>query len=225
MRATVVGAGVLGLAAATELVERGFAVTLYERNPGLGGNASWLAGGMLAPYCEGESAPWSVVERGLMAFDWWARHVPDVARNGTLVVAPPRDVPDLERFAARTKGFEAVDAEAIAALEPDLGGRFRRGLLYPTEGHVDPRKAMSALAQRLVQKGADLRFAHAFPGDMHDGLPVASPLVGEGAVRLGRATSARAPLAATPHPGPPPQGGRESAAPAHFLNGSLPAPK
>ena len=36
MRASVIGAGVFGLAAATELVERGFKVTLYERNPGLG---------------------------------------------------------------------------------------------------------------------------------------------------------------------------------------------
>ncbi len=221
MRATVVGAGVLGLAAATELAERGFAVTLYERNPGLGGNASWLAGGMLAPYCEGESAPWSVVERGLMAVDWWARRVPDVARNGTLVVAPPRDAPDLDRFAARTKGFETVDAEAIAALEPDLGGRFRKGLFYPTEGHVDPRKAMSALCQGLIAKGAELRFAHPYEG-AHDCPPVPSPLVGEGkgggAVRLGPATPARAALAATPHPGPPPQGGRESTGPAVLID-------
>jgi len=180
MHATVVGAGVLGLAAATELAERGFAVTLYERNPGLGGNASWLAGGMLAPYCEGESAPWSVVERGVQSVDWWTRHVPDVARNGTLVVAPPRDAPELDRFAARTKGFDAVDAAALAALEPDLGGRFRRGLFYPSEGHLDPRAAMNALRQGLIAKGAELKFAHAY-GSAHEGLPLPSPgLRGEG---------------------------------------------
>jgi glycine oxidase len=162
MRAAVVGAGVLGLAAATELVERGFAVTLYERNPGLGGNASWLAGGMLAPFCEGESAPASVVERGRRAVEWWARHAP-VARNGTLVVAPPRDAPDLDRFAGRTQGWERVDEAAIASLEPDLAGRFRKGLFFAAEGHVDAREAMNALCQRLIAKGADLRFAHAAP--------------------------------------------------------------
>jgi glycine oxidase len=219
MHATVVGAGVLGLAAATELAERGFAVTLCERNPGLGGNASWLAGGMLAPYCEGESAPWSVVERGMMAIDWWTRHVPDVARNGTLVVAPPRDAPDLDRFAARTRGFEAVDAEAIAALEPDLGGRFRRGLFYPTEGHLDPRAAMTALCEGLVRKGADLRFAYTYPylGDLHVGLPIPSPLVGEG--KGGGALGlipGRLSIAATPHS--PPPGGRESTAPAVLID-------
>src|SRR5947209_1463357 len=113
MRATVVGAGVFGLAAATELLRRGFKVTLYERNSGLGGNASWLAGGMLAPFCEGESAPASVVARGEGAADWWSRHVP-VSRNGTLVVAPPRDAPDLDRFAARTRAWRRLDEAGIA---------------------------------------------------------------------------------------------------------------
>ena len=70
MRATVIGGGVVGLATATELSERGAEVTLYERNAELGGNASWLAGGMLARYCEGESAPESVVARGAGAIDW-----------------------------------------------------------------------------------------------------------------------------------------------------------
>ena len=64
MRARVIGAGVVGLATAIELVERGVEVTLVERSREIGANASWLAGGMLAPYCEGESAPASVVERG-----------------------------------------------------------------------------------------------------------------------------------------------------------------
>ncbi len=163
MRATVVGAGVFGLAVATELAERGFKVTLYERNPGLGGNASWLAGGMLAPFCEGESAPASVVERGQRAVEWWMQHVPDVVRNGTLVVASPRDAPDLDRFAARTQAWRWLDEAAIGALEPDLAGCFRKGLFFASEGHVDPREAMDALCQRLIAKGADLRFAHPFP--------------------------------------------------------------
>jgi formamidopyrimidine-DNA glycosylase len=48
-----------------------------------------------------------------------------------------------------------------------------------------------------------------------EGLPIPSPLVGEGkgggSVRLGRGSPASAALAATPHPNPPPQGGRETA--------------
>ena len=125
----VIGAGVVGLTVALTLAERGAKVTLVERSHELGGNASWLAGGMLAPFCEGESAPQSVVDLGKGAIDWWGARVPGVARAGTLVVAPPRDVGEIDRFAQRTCGHERVNEARIAALEPDLlrksAGRFR----------------------------------------------------------------------------------------------------
>ena len=158
MRVVVVGAGVAGLTAATALAERGAEVTLVERAPALGGNASWLAGGMLAPFCEGESAPASVVELGQGAIDWWGARVPGVAREGTLVVAAPRDISEIERFAARTVGHERVDDGRIAQLEPDLAGRFRKGLFFAAEGHLDPRRALGALAERLRRLGAELHF-------------------------------------------------------------------
>src|SRR5579871_4673476 len=158
MRVTVVGAGVAGLAVATALGERGAKVTLVERSRELGGNASWLAGGMLAPFCEGESARQSVVDLGKGAIDWWDARVPGVARAGTLVVAPPRDVGEVDRFAQRTRGHERVDEARIAALEPDLAGRFRNGLFFAGEGHLDPRAAMNALFDRLRRLGVELRF-------------------------------------------------------------------
>jgi glycine oxidase len=158
MRATVVGAGVVGLTTALTLAERGAQVTLVERSRELGGNASWLAGGMLAPFCEGESAPQTVVELGQGAIDWWDARVPGVTREGTLVIAPPRDIGEIERFAARTHGHERVDDARIAALEPDLAGRFGKGLFFAREGHVDPRAAMRALAESLRRHGVDLRF-------------------------------------------------------------------
>jgi glycine oxidase len=158
MRATVVGAGVVGLAVATALAERVPKVTLVERSRELGGNASWLAGGMLAPFCEGESAPQSIVELGQGAIDWWDARVPGVAREGTLVVAPPRDAGEIDRFAARTKRHARVDEARIAELEPDLAGRFRKGLFFVDEGHLDPRVALSALIERLRAKGGEIRF-------------------------------------------------------------------
>ena len=133
-------------------------VTLVERSHHLGGNASWLAGGMLAPFCEGESAPQSVVELGQSAIDWWDARVPGVTREGTLVVAPPRDTGEIDGFAARTKAHAPVDEARIADLEPDLAGRFRRGLFFVGEGHLDPRVALSALIERLGAKGGEIRF-------------------------------------------------------------------
>ena len=158
MRATVIGAGVAGLTSALALAERGVRVTLLEREPRPGGNASWLAGGMLAPFCEGESASRSVVTAGKRALDWWAARVPGVQRLGTLVVAPPRDGSEIDRFAARTSDFARVDEARIAELEPDLAGRFRRGLFFAGEGHLDPRAALGALADGLIARGGEIRF-------------------------------------------------------------------
>ena len=171
-RALVIGAGVAGLTAATALAERGAKVTVVERSRELGGNASWLAGGMLAPLCEGESAPLSVVETGKGAIDWWARRVPGVSRTGTLVVTPPRDSSEIERFAARTRSHERADEKRIAELEPDLAGRFRKGLFFASEGHLDPRAAMRALLKALERRGGELRF-----GENGEGVAAGAGLV------------------------------------------------
>jgi glycine oxidase len=121
--------------------------------PGRG--ASWFAGGMLAPWCERESADEAVLTSGQQALNWWEEATPGlVKRNGTLVVAPARDKAELSRFASRTSGYRWVDEEEIAALEPDIAGRFRTGLFFEEEGHLDPRLALAALYERLVSMGA-----------------------------------------------------------------------
>ncbi|APX91201.1 thiamine biosynthesis protein thio [Brevirhabdus pacifica] len=151
---SIIGGGVAGLCVATELARRGHALTLHdpEGAPGAHG-CSWWAGGMLAPECESESAEEPVVRLGRQAADWWARSVP-VTREGTLVVAPARDGADLRHFARRTEGHRLVDAEEIATLEPDLGTRFRSGLLFADEGHLDPRKALGLLRAELAANPA-----------------------------------------------------------------------
>ncbi|TGQ77220.1 MULTISPECIES: glycine oxidase ThiO [unclassified Mesorhizobium] len=159
MRVLVKGAGVAGLTAAFELAARGATVTVAEIRQTLGGNASWFAGGMLAPWCERESAEQPVLDLGRVAADWWDAALPDqVTRAGTLVVAMPRDAGELDRFASRTWGHRRVDGDEIAFLEPDLAGRFRRGLLFPDEAHLDPRRAMAALHDRLSAMGVEFQF-------------------------------------------------------------------
>lgn len=157
MKVRILGAGVMGLAIATELVSRGHRVELVDPAGGPGPQAcSWWAGGMLAPYCEGESAPEPVVRHGLRAIDWWDRHTGAVQRHGTLVLTLSRDRAELARFARRSRGHQPVDGDTIAALEPDLAGRFTSGLYYPTEAHLAPRAALIALQQRLTQAGVPI---------------------------------------------------------------------
>jgi glycine oxidase len=159
MRVAVIGAGVAGLTAAAELAERGAEVEVIERAAALGeGSASRLAGAMLAPWCELESAEPDVVRLGAGAAEWWARRVPGVERQGSLVVAQPRERAELDRFARRTDRYERLDAEAIAALEPDLAGRFPAGLVFPEEAHLCPRCAMRALVRYLEGIGVTIHF-------------------------------------------------------------------
>jgi glycine oxidase len=78
-------------------------------------------------------------------------------QEGTLVLAHPRDGAELRRFAGRTEQHEPADAARIAALEPDLGGRFQHGLFFPGEAHLDPRKALAQLAAGLAARGVPVR--------------------------------------------------------------------
>ncbi|WP_041247483.1 glycine oxidase ThiO [Komagataeibacter medellinensis] len=152
------GAGVSGLTAAVTLAERGARVHVHESGPRVGSGASWKAGGMLAPWCEAESATTEVTEQSLSSLGWWDAHVPGVVRNGTLVLAPARDVGEIARFGRRTSHFTTIGEDEIAALEPDLADRFSRALFFAGEGHVDPRRALAALADRLVRLGGRISF-------------------------------------------------------------------
>ncbi len=159
MRVTVVGAGVAGLTCALELSTRGASVELLERSPQLGSaGCSWFAGGMLAPWCERESSPPLITTLGAESLAWWREHVPGTSANGTLVVAHARDTGELLQFGRRTARFEALSADSIAALEPELAGRYSQGLYFPEEGHLDPRAALAALAERLAARGVPIRF-------------------------------------------------------------------
>ena len=160
MRIAVVGAGVAGLCCATELQKPGVEIELYDRGDTIGSQAcSWFAGGMLAPWCERENADEAVLQHGKTALDWWRRHTDCVQEAGSLVVASARDNADLKRFSNRTTGFSWQDAEAIAALEPDLSGRFMRGLFFKNEAHLNPRDAIISLAKQLVDGGAHLHLS------------------------------------------------------------------
>jgi len=159
MRVTVIGAGVAGLACATELAERGAEVEVVDRSADLLADAcSRHAGGMLAPWCELESAEEPVARLGAEAIDWWDARVKEVWRQGSLVLAQPRDRAELDRFGRRTERFTRIGAEEIAELEPDLAGRFRTGLLFAEEAHLCPRCVLKGLARRLREMGVPFRF-------------------------------------------------------------------
>lgn len=160
---TIAGGGLAGLACAWELARRGAKVTIYERGEAPGKHSvARFAGGMLAPWCEGETAEAEVVRLGCRAIAWWSR-ITHVEQRGTLVVAPPRDRAELTRFADRTAGHRRIGAKAISVLEPALGGRFSEALFFEDEAHLDPRQALLDLTRAVKGLGVSICYATEAP--------------------------------------------------------------
>jgi len=156
---SIIGAGIAGAWQALLFAQAGHAVTLHERSDAaMTESTSHWAGGMLAPYCEAEVAEPIISRLGLRSLDIWRRELPDTPFNGSLVVAHARERNDFERFARMTKGHERLDASGVAQLEPSLDGRFRDALFFQAEGHVEPRRVLPKLHERILAAGGIIKF-------------------------------------------------------------------
>ncbi|MFO1110337.1 MAG: FAD-dependent oxidoreductase [Bradyrhizobium sp.] len=156
---TIIGAGIAGAWQALLFAQAGHAVTLHERGDArMTESTSHWAGGMLAPRCEAETSEPLIGRLGIRSLKLWRELLPDTEFNGSLVVAHARDRSDFERFARLTSEYQRLDAAGIGALEPSLEGRFREGLFYPDEGHVEPRRVLPELHARIVKAGGTVKF-------------------------------------------------------------------
>ncbi|HSY56658.1 MAG TPA: FAD-dependent oxidoreductase [Bradyrhizobium sp.] len=156
---SVIGAGIAGAWQALLFAGSGRAVTLHERSDAaMTQSTSYWAGGMLAPWCEAEISEPLIVRLGLRSLKLWREHFPEIPFNGSLVVAHARDRADFERFARLTSGYRRLDAQGIREIEPSLEGRFREGLFYADEGHVEPRKILPELHARIRAAGGAIQF-------------------------------------------------------------------
>ena len=170
---SVIGAGIAGAWQALLLAQAGRAVTLHERSDArLTQSTSYWAGGMLAPYCEAEVSEPLIVRLGLRSLALWREHFPQTPFNGSLVVAHARDRADFERFARLTGGYQRLDAQSVGRIEPSLAGRFREGLFYPDEGHVEPRRVLPELHARICAAGAKIEFDSDVTPEQLDGIVI-----------------------------------------------------
>ncbi|WP_183093772.1 FAD-dependent oxidoreductase [Nocardioides stalactiti] len=141
MRVKVLGAGIIGLSVADELLRRGHRVTVVDPAPGAG--ASYAAAGMLSPSAElwhHEEALLGLGRRSLALWGSYADRlgVP-VRTDGTLLV-----------------GYDAGDRQQVArqvALVEKHGGRVERcadgSAVLPDEASTDPRAVVTALLGRV----------------------------------------------------------------------------
>jgi glycine oxidase len=155
---TVVGAGILGLWQALTLARAGHRVRLLEKSAlPFVETASRLAGAMLAPGCESENQP-EIRTLGAEGLTLWRAAYPRLTEAGSLVVAAPRDEAEWARFERATLPPRTLDASGLAALEPDLDGRFARAFYFPDEAHMNPAAALAFLLDAARAAGATVEF-------------------------------------------------------------------
>jgi glycine oxidase len=157
MRVHVLGAGIVGLACADELVARGHDVAVVDPAPGSG--ASAVAAGMLSPGGEAWHGEPDLHRLGAASARLWpayaARLGVPLHDHGTLVVGhDAADRLDVERQAEVLEAL-GVDAAVLTSaqvrrLEPGLG-RVSGGLVLDDRA-VDPRAAVAALLRRLGER-------------------------------------------------------------------------
>jgi len=196
----VVGAGLIGLAVAFELLRNGRTVTLLDRGrPGHG--ATRAAAGVLVSVVEAETED---PELDLLARESLERYPDFVAgaerisrtsagyriEESLWVAANHDDLEEMERV-ERTLGEKGVEIERLTpdgllALEPQLSGRLLGGLRLERDHQVDPRRlaevlrlAIEAMGGRVFEGMTVERIEeregriHAVGGTRTDGVPFA----------------------------------------------------
>jgi glycine oxidase len=154
----IVGGGVVGLALARVLALRGLQITLVERGT-TGAEASWAAGGMLAPQAEADAADpfFALACASRDAYPAFAAGLfnatgidIELDRTGTLYLAfDETEAAEIRcRYDWQTGAGLAVEfltgAEA-RALEPALSARVCAALRFPLDGQVENRRLLAAL--------------------------------------------------------------------------------
>lgn len=148
----------MGLYSAYELLCRtgnqSNTITLYDPNGLNALNASWMAGGMLAPYSEIEHMDMRWVEAGLDSIERWRKTPLDCGfvQFGSLLISHPEDQHTLERFAAHLPQDKTNERRAPQDLEPALPDTFKSGVYLPEEAHIEPRRAIAALSAYIADK-------------------------------------------------------------------------
>jgi glycine oxidase len=154
----VIGAGLIGLAIAFELAERGATVRVYDRaEPARA--ASWAGAGMLAPYAEhlDDERLLQLCESSLAQYPAFVERVraaggvdPRLHLNGIVHAVFDREkrASTEQRAAAlRSRGVacKILERSELLEAEPSLGADVSCGLLVEPEGHVDNRRLGRAL--------------------------------------------------------------------------------
>lgn len=172
----IIGGGVIGCSIAWRLAQAGQRVVVIERGA-IGQEASWAAGGMLAPLAEADRTDaffeFCVASRALYAeFASELREASGIdieyRTEGTLyLVLTDEDEAELEHRwqwqHVAGLNVKKLNADCVRKLEPLVTDRLRWALKFPDDHQVNNRrliKALSAAAQKAGAKFLPFNQAH-----------------------------------------------------------------
>ena len=159
----VVGAGVVGLAIARALAERGDEVMVLERHDGIGRETSARSSEVIHAglyYPRGSLKARLCVEGRHLLYAFATENGVPAVRWGKLVVAADAsEVPHLEALAATARANGVSDVTLLSAaearaLEPDLS--CAAALLSPSTGVIDSHALMVALEGHIASRGGNV---------------------------------------------------------------------
>ncbi|MBK1717724.1 glycine oxidase ThiO [Thiocystis violacea] len=160
----VIGGGIIGLLTARELMLAGAKVTLIEMGE-TGRESSWAGGGIISPLY-----PWRSPE-AVTVLARWSQEVypalavglldetgtdPELTPNGLLILDTDELDVALAWGARHGQVIEIIQAPHIHEIEPELGPRPARVLLFPDIAQVRPPRLAKAIRHAL-DKRIDLR--------------------------------------------------------------------
>jgi glycine oxidase len=166
----VIGAGVIGLASAWRIAQKGLRVAVLDREaPGSG--ATRVAAGMLAPIGEASWGEEELLRLNLASAELYPEFAAELEmasdrrvgyrRCGALHVALDRDEAEELRRRNSLQASLGLDAEWLRPrpcreLEPGLATAITGGVHAHDEGEVDPSALVAALVEALERAGVEL---------------------------------------------------------------------
>jgi glycine oxidase len=185
LRIAIAGAGLLGRLLAWRLLRQGCEVHLFEKGAlDPSPSAAHTAAAMISPMSEVVVSERAIYDLGVEALALWPQWLEELrleagfqvhyAAPGSLVVAHPADVAELEQFhrdlefhLGRDNRAVWLDRRDLAEREPDLAGQFEHALYLPDEAYLDNRQLLVCLLQEIerlggrVQAHCEVRFTPA----------------------------------------------------------------
>jgi glycine oxidase ThiO len=143
----VIGGGIIGLASAIALAQKGADVTVLERDR-CGQGATWAAAGMLAP--EAEMLEGELLDFGIRSRDLYPQWIANIMKLSGLdcgywccgLIAPIIDTNHGDRLLSHP---DYIDRQESHRRQSGLGDIVKGALWLPHDGQVNNRKLMQAL--------------------------------------------------------------------------------